>query len=499
MSSKALLCLLALVGLLFGQVEFNYFNQLSEVQVGNLPRTRPSDQFSYYQLSEASFSWRNWTVQLGVETFQKDVSGQRYTQLQHRSLEYRRGALTLTAGNFYEMFGRGLLLRGFKIPGAILESTQHRTRYSFYRDLDGLRLRYSGVLGEARLIWAKPLDNQFPPTFDRSVRRPETLLGADLWVPLGFTSLGGSWLRSELNGDTRRYGALHLSANLPAGSQLYVEFLRRTDDAGPFFSLSDEYTHGLYGGFSWSIGPIGLSAEIKDYNNLILGFNDPPPLIREHTFQLANRSTHVLVPSHETGWQVELFWSVRPNLSATFNVTRARNRLGNREPLFKEHYNELDWTINASATLRAFYDFSEEPLKLENNRHTGGAALEYAFNDRWSTILDVELQTFERPISGFGRATNSYLNLTLARAPHFSGGIVWERSTDIAYTDNPDTPELESRARNWFGVVLGLQMGSGQSVAFFAGERRGGTNCTSGICYEVLDFRGAELRINTRF
>ncbi len=500
MTSKvALIVLTMLVSLLWGQVRVNYFDQLSEVQVGNLPRTQPADQFSYYQLSETSFSWRNWRVKLALETFQKDVSGQRYTQLQHRSLEYRQGGLTLTAGNFYEMFGRGLLLRGFEIPGAILESTQYRTRYSFYRDLDGLRLRYNSTWGDLHLIWGRPLDNQFPPTFDRSVRRPEVLLGGDLWIPVAFASLGGSWLQSTHNGDTRQYAGLHLDANLPANSRLYLEFVRQTDDSGAFFSLSDAYTHGLYAGFSWSVGPFGLSAEVKDYNNLILGFNDPPPLIREHTFQLANRSTHVLVPSHESGWQVEMFWSFRPWLSATVNVTQARNRLGKREPLFKEYYNEVDWTLSQMATLRAFYDFSEEPLKLESNRHTGGAAFEYAFNDIWSAVIDAEWQTFVRPVSGFGRATNSYVNLTLARAPHLSGGIVWERSTDIAYTDNPNTPDLETRARNWFGVVLGVQTSSGHSIAVFAGQRRGGTNCTSGICYEVLDFRGAEVRINTRF
>ena len=32
------------------------------------------------------------------------------------------------------------------------------------------------------------------------------------------------------------------------------------------------------------------------------------------------------------------------------------------------------------------------------------------------------------------------------------------------------------------------------TIQLFAGKRRGGPACTSGICYEVLDFKGAEIK-----
>jgi hypothetical protein len=37
------------------------------------------------------------------------------------------------------------------------------------------------------------------------------------------------------------------------------------------------------------------------------------------------------------------------------------------------------------------------------------------------------------------------------------------------------------------------------TISMFAGKRRGGPACTSGICYEVLDFEGIEIRLKTIF
>ena len=73
-----------------------------------------------------------------------------------------------------------------------------------------------------------------------------------------------------------------------------------------------------------------------------------------------------------------------------------------------------------------------------------------------------------------------------------------DRSTDISETDQADTFEIETDPVRFLSVNLNARFGPYEAL-LFAGERRGGTACTSGTCYEVLAFKGAELRILTRF
>ena len=48
------------------------------------------------------------------------------------------------------------------------------------------------------------------------------------------------------------------------------------------------------------------------------GLNEPPALVKEHTYKVLNRSTHVLDPVNETGVQFEAYYSLDPNTS--FNL-----------------------------------------------------------------------------------------------------------------------------------------------------------------------------------
>ena len=73
-----------------------------------------------------------------------------------------------------------------------------------------------------------------------------------------------------------------------------------------------------------------------------------------------------------------------------------------------------------------------------------------------------------------------------------------DRSTNPAETDQRDTFEVETDPVTFFSVNLNARFGPYEAL-LFAGERRGGTACTSGTCYEVLAFRGAEMRFLTRF
>ncbi|MCT4646781.1 MAG: hypothetical protein N4A74_17455, partial [Carboxylicivirga sp.] len=51
----------------------------------------------------------------------------------------------------------------------------------------------------------------------------------------------------------------------------------------------------------------------------------------------------------------------------------------------------------------------------------------------------------------------------------------------------------------WLSSTLRYKVNTKHTLQLFAGERRGGPACSAGVCYEVLDFKGVELRWYARF
>ena len=78
-------------------------------------------------------------------------------------------------------------------------------------------------------------------------------------------------------------------------------------------------------------------------------------------------------------------------------------------------------------------------------------------------------------------------------------GFLFEHTDDPLFLDDPFTPEVETDPRSFFGGSLTWRAGERHDVILLAGQRRGGTACTSGTCYFVPDFEGMELRVSSRF
>jgi hypothetical protein len=57
-------------------------------------------------------------------------------------------------------------------------------------------------------------------------------------------------------------------------------------------------------------------------------------------------------------------------------------------------------------------------------------------------------------------------------------------------------PELE--ARHFLSGTVSAPLSDRHEIVLFAGQRRGGRACTAGTCYDVLSFKGVELRLTSR-
>jgi hypothetical protein len=261
--------------------------------------------------------------------------------------------------------------------------------------------------------------------------------------------------------------------------------------------------HALYAAVTGVAGPLGVSLEVKDYAGFRLGVNDPPSLVRQHTYALLNRETHVVNAEDEAGHQLEVSCAIGNAATVVGNWSRGDSHVsagGGRERgvRYEERFVEVSTQPDAwpGVIASVFFDGAREDL-TQQRRETGGAAVTVE-RGAWSVSLDAEHSAGRRTFLP-RRFSDQYASCTVSLAGRGSAGVVVERSSDPDFTDHADTIEIETEARTVGGVVFSASLRRQHELRVFAGERRGGLACTAGSCYLVPAFRGVEAAFTSRF
>ncbi|MDR8390141.1 DUF6029 family protein [Aliifodinibius sp. S!AR15-10] len=478
-----------------------YGTNTFEFQYGNLPYEENRDLTTSYDQLDLYFDQGNLSLYGRTEYFLTPFRERNYFSLTQKRLQYEDEQFNIRIGNFYETIGRGLLLRSYEIPGSVFEDSFYRTRYAFNRDIEGLSFGFSNDFVEATVIRGRPLFNPLPPNIEPdSLRRPELIEAVESHFFLSDDiSIGGAFMRLHEDGQTdySEYGSLMLNSELPLNLQLTSEYAFATDT--DLFAFNQKGSYGFYAGLNYFYDTFGASLEYKNYNRFTLGsgFNNPPSLIKEHTYPVLNRSTHVLSTADESGIQLEVFYTFAGGHTITANYTTAKNEVVNRFD-YKEYFIEGNYNVNDLLTLKSFLDYANDELKGEQDRVSAGFILDKIFDYTWSLTLDLQFQRFDRPFNP-NTSENYYASLAVNYIPDLTVSAVFEASTDPNLTDDPRTLPTETAIRTWMGGNVRYKINSVHTLDIFAGKRRGGPACTSGICYEILDFEGVEVRFSTRF
>lgn len=482
------------------------FGQLSgsntfEFQYGNLPYEENRDLTTSYDQLNLYYDHSNFNLYGKVEHFLSPFRDRNFFSLTQKRAQYQDDHFNIRLGNFYETIGRGLLLRSYEIPGSVFEEAFYRTRYAFFQDVDGISVEYDHDYFDLQIVRGRPLFNPLPPNFEPdSLRRTDLVeaVESNLFLTKDI-SIGGTYMRVYENGqpDFKEYGSLTFNGNLPLNFQLTSEYA--FDEDTQFLAFNGEDSYAFYTGLNYYYDTFGASFEYKNYNNFTLGsgFNNPPSLIKEHTYPVLNRSTHVLSTDNETGVQFEAFYTFEDGHTLTANYTAAKNEVS-KEFNYEEYFIEVSYNVSDYLTIKSFLDYANDEPKGEENRISAGLITEQLFDYTWSVTLDLQYQQFERDFNA-GRSKNYYTSLSVNYIPDLTLSTVFEASMDPNLTDNPTTREIETDIRMWFSGNILYEINPTHTLEVFVGKRRGGPACTSGICYERLDFEGVEIRLSSRF
>ena len=462
-------------------------SNIFEFQYGEIPQDTTSFASAYDRLV-AAYSYKGFKAGVTLEQYYTPYNERNYTKLTQYDLQYKSKYVDVKLGNFQETIGRGLLLRSFEIPGAILEDLSYRSRYYFQRDILGFSTHLNFKNSTTKIIYGKPLNNLFPPNQSNDLRRSDEIKA--IYSDYNFKSqtVGLSVMGVENDFEDSLFGMATVSGTISPTVSYYLEAAKEIGN-GTFSDFSSSSSYAYYGNINLAFSNLGISLEAKDYNKFLLGsgINEPPALIKQHIYRVLNRSTHVAQPQNESGYQVEAYYTFPNNSVLTFNHALAVNDVGITFK-FKEYFTEYSFDISDKHDVKIFADYANDPLKSEKNRISVGTYFEWKAFKKSSINTDFEFQTFDRN----GENTQNYVFiLGYAYKSKYIINLVTELSNDSFLTS--------SNLKSWIGANMKYQINNANNLQLFAGQRRGGPACNAGICYEVLDFKGVELRWTARF
>ncbi|MGD9900650.1 MAG: DUF6029 family protein [Calditrichaceae bacterium] len=498
----SLLFFLILLTSTFTSGQISVSNRL-EYQLGNIPDSGRPAHYNLYDQLKLDYGYKKFSAGLRTESFTVTDNGQRYNRLAQKYIKFQNHRFQIRLGNFFDILGRGLLLRTYEIPGVTFEDIGTRQRYGFYKDIDGISGGYTGEYFQAMILYGRPLDLTRPPTNDRELRRPNLLQAGEINLNFGnYFTPGLLYLRQDFQNEITEFGGFNLNGNGISGSQYYVEYVQDLDKANDHFILGTGSRHAFYSSISFSFNQMSIIAEYKDYHEFTLNFNDPPQLVREHSNTLLNRSTHSVEPQDERGFQLESLINLNGLNTLTLNYARATNKFGRIERTFREYHADINYYLNDYSLIRPFINWSEDQIIDVYERITAGITIEHDFLNIWGLGFDIQGQKFDRKYR-FNQeqnhtTKNGYLGLSFTRAPNLAGGLALELSNDPV-ENNTLVPLDTDTYKAWLGFTLNYQFDQSHSTALFYGKRRGGNACTGGICYQVQPFEGFELRLNSLF
>ncbi len=483
-------------------------SNILEARVGkdpNDPRPAvPDSRFTFFDQFQLDY-YRD-ALQLGLrfEHFEASEDGNvGFDHFVRRYAAWSAHGYSGRVGNYEALFGRGVVLRAFELPGVVRE--EGFRQYGYSRDLDGVLAGYRRGRVALRALSGKPRRADEPP----GAERHGLVSGAEgsFMVARG-VRLGGEYLRldpqdggpsADVPGGFAQASFDTWLRELGLGSVsvgTYVEYARATglDPADAISSKVDPHQgHGLYMaaelGFPAVLPDLRAAAswEYKDYQNFLLqgGVNEPPTLVREHTYALLNRSTHVLEPEQEEGYQLETLLDWKRQIEATLHWSRAENHASRR---FREFYAEIaahawggTWSLfggdaDDASALPPVYD-----------RQTLGTYVLVPIRSRHSVEIELTRMQGVRDLSLDTAFEDRYLSLTYALAGRVSVTGIATSTNDPgdpgAGEPDPTTGEFP---RHRFASVAGRFRLAGQhEIVGFWGRRRGGIACTAGTCYLV--------------
>jgi hypothetical protein len=424
----------------------------------------------------------------------------KYADIAYKYLKAEIGdfdkGVSITAGNFYTLFGRGLVLKSYEDRNIRIDN-----------NLLGVKVegKYSNFALTALSGMAE----------NALADRKEILHAADIeYRGLDFLKIGYSVATNLPESEDLAKTTLNALRIQPTiwNFDFYAEYgIKQNEDMKQKVFNGNEPITGeaFYGSMNFYIGSFSIVGEVKHYDNYAFTSNDgtityntPPSLRKEYTYQLLNRHPSPLEQANERGFQIEANYNLDYDtyFNANFGMTETlpassyfQRANGFNNPVVTQHkevFVQANRNWNESLTTILSFGYNEE-LQSRTKNYAPILEQRFYFGDINTIKVVIEHQHTTNRITN-EKYYSDVLALEYLRSPNLSISIVTEVETK--------EPEEGRNLRNlWSFIQVGYKIFQNTDLSLLVGSRQAGNICIGGVCRFEPEFRGIELKMLTRF
>jgi hypothetical protein len=332
---KVLTCLFLCSGLLTaqntqnGQFSGNFQSNsqiyFEDAELGITEENLPSEEFLTNSFLNLSYNSSNFSAGIRYEANQNVLLGMdsRYNgeDFTYKYVRYNKYGLDITAGNFYEQFGSGMILRAYE-----------ERNLGYDNAFDGIRLKYNPIKG----VYLKSLVGRQRLYFDKS---EGIVRGVDAEVSLNEAISGYSKKKTQI-----LFGASFVSKYQKDLDPLYIlpenvvswatrlsinygkwnlggEYVYKNNDPSATNNFIYKEGQALLLNASYSQRGFGVSLAAKRIDNMSsnsdrnlkgseVSVNYLPALTKQHAYTLATIYPYGTISNGEMGLQAELNYKI---------------------------------------------------------------------------------------------------------------------------------------------------------------------------------------------
>jgi len=454
----------------------------------------------------------------------------------YTSINYANELIDVTAGNFYEQFGSGMIFRAYEERQLGIDNSINGAKFKI-KPVYGIEI--TGLIGKQRFFWNESDGILRAGNIDINVNNLDATLLPDNLI----LNFGGSVVSKYQFTSQPTYipqNVLAYSTRFSLNHTLFAitgEFGYKYND--PNFTNNHNYNNGSGLVFTASYFPQGLGITLnyhridnmdfrtnREASGNSLNVNFLPPLTQQHTYRLATIYPFATQLNGEIGFQAEVNYTIPKeffgdNYDATVHANYSR-------------VNSLDTTRIDAYTYKTnnFFGFGKRLYYSDLN---------FGFEKKWSKIFETHFTAINliydkdvmenqgKPKYGDVHATvlvfEGIYKFTPKNALRMEFQHIWAKN-DSVLTD-PDNINGNwafvlaeySFASHWFvsafdeynygndfvdkrlhylNCAFTYSFGSTQLNCAF-GRQRGGLLCVGGVCKQVPASNGFRLSLTTSF
>jgi hypothetical protein len=459
-------------------------------------------------------------------------TGEQFRGISRRFIEYNNDDLYLRAGNYSELFGRGLALNLFENRGLAYNTW-----------LDGVILKYNSDFYTASILGGR-ID--FRDSVNVVRNEIYKIRGGNFELtPLNEVTIGAAYIYTEgiipQGDETSSIPSKNIKAEIPelylninlSNLSFYIDWSRKWTDV-----ISDKMTStgwGLYSSASYLGEGFGLTLDYKNYSfdildpygrydfsraTRMLPFQNPPIVQKEYSYTLLSRPLHEINFNDEVGFQLDAFYSLNENTTLNFNTSFSSihsryqlnedgftfskvDRSDDFIPSFKkeyfpyyeiflegEHYYSLSSAVRLAFAVREktfFNEFSQNKSSTITSSFIIPLKIQHVFSENYAMTFQSEHEWVnERSEIGNEKFFNHLITVINSFFLRLTATLRFEYTTSDIDVSN---------RKNWVSAELGYRLGQSHVITASYGQERGGLICSNGVCKYIQPFEGFRLSV----